>query len=251
MLAEIRRLRKGARAPSETLLEMSKGATDESHAGPEQDAVAPLEPEIQAPALRRAVEVTGAAESETAGPSTNPEEAVQNPLLESRPWFFPLTPEMPTLISESTDVAFSTRLRQELTGIPQRHFLQAPSVSDEALAAFKSPTSWPAPSRCRFLLRVVFNTLCHRYYIAQKSSTTRLLEQAISDRTSCDVLSTCKLYALFALGELYSTRVCSSEEQFPGLDFYFSATRMLRTLSEQPRIDCVEILNMLVSIALR
>ncbi|TPX20710.1 hypothetical protein DIZ76_016605 [Coccidioides immitis] len=92
-------------------------------------------------------------------------------------------------------------------------------------------------SRCHSVL-----TACRRYYLVQRSSTLQLLEQAIHTPALCDIISICKLLALFALGEAYSTRTCLSEDQFPGIGYYVSATRMLRVLSEQPRIDCVEIM---------
>ncbi|EFW19414.1 conserved hypothetical protein [Coccidioides posadasii str. Silveira] len=96
-------------------------------------------------------------------------------------------------------------------------------------------------SRCHSVL-----TVCRRYYLVQRSSTLQLLEQAIHNPALCDIISICKFLALFALGEAYSTRTCLSEDQFPGIGYYVSATRMLRVLSEQPRIDCVEIMVALV-----
>ncbi|KAG8361930.1 hypothetical protein FVEN_g240 [Fusarium venenatum] len=131
--------------------------------------------------------------------TTESVDTIRNPLFDDRPWFFPLTFEMPILIGEATDVAFATRFRQEILGKSQNHF---PRLQN-------------------------------------------LLEQAIRNPATCDLLSACKLFALFALGEAYSTRTCQAEENFPGIRYYISATRMLRVLCEEPKIDCVEIMVML------
>ena len=172
---------------------------------------------------------------------------VNNPLLAERPWFEALTPEMPLLVSEATDVAFATRARQELADKKQRHFQRVEHVQDKAIMSlWNSECPWPSPSRSRFLLKVAFNTVCQRYHILHMSSTRESLEQMIREPAACDTTSTCKLSALFALGELFSSRTCVSDAQFPGLDYYVSSTRMLQAISEHPNIHCVEVLTMLV-----
>lgn len=175
-------------------------------------------------------------------------EGVRNPLLDEHPWFFTVTPEMPILVGEASDAAFATRIRQELLGKTQCHYPRTQNVRDETLCSlWHSENAWPTPSRARFLLKVVFSTVCRRYYLTRKSTTLRLLEQAISAPAQCDTLSICKLHALFALGEAYSTRICQSGNEFPGIMYYASATRILGVFSEQPRIDCVEVMLSLVS----
>ncbi|KAM5343461.1 hypothetical protein ACJ41O_011998 [Fusarium nematophilum] len=173
-------------------------------------------------------------------------EAVRNPLLEDRPWFFSLTPEMPMLVEEAADAPFATRFRQELSGKSQRHIPRTEHVADDTIMSlWNSECSWPTPSKARFLLKVALNTVCKRYYLVRRSTTLRLLEQAIHNPSVCDLLLSCKLFALFALGELYSTRTSPTENQPPGIMYYLSANQMLRLLSERPRIDCVEVLLML------
>ncbi|KAH7490962.1 hypothetical protein FOMA001_g3877 [Fusarium oxysporum f. sp. matthiolae] len=188
-----------------------------------------------------------AADAAVANPATwESGEAVRNPLLDEPPWFVALAPEIPVLIGEATDVAFATRLRQGLLGTSQNYFPRTQYIHDETLIfLWHSDCPWPSPSRARFLLKVAFSTVCQRFYLVRKSSTIQLLEQAIHNHATCDMLSICKLYALFALGEVYSTRTYPSEDKFPGIAYFVSATRMLRVLSEQPRLECVEIILML------
>ncbi|CAH0023712.1 unnamed protein product [Clonostachys rhizophaga] len=187
-----------------------------------------------------------ASDAVLATPGTESGDCLQNPVLGNQPWFLNLTPEMPLLIGEATDVAFATRFRQELSGASQNHLPRVDYVQDDIISSLgESKLSWPTPSRARFLLKVCFNTVCRRHYLVRKSSTAQLLEEAIRNPAACDKLSVCKLFALFALGEIYSTRTCISGDTFPGILYYLSASRMLSVLSEQPRIDCVEIMMML------
>ncbi|QVM13030.1 hypothetical protein D8B26_007646 [Coccidioides posadasii str. Silveira] len=98
------------------------------------------------------------------GPATLAAETgdgVRNPLLDERPWFFPLTSEMPILVGEATDVAFATRFRQELLGNSQSHFLRTQNVHDETICSqWNSEYPWSTPSRARFLLKVSLSTYC-------------------------------------------------------------------------------------------
>jgi hypothetical protein len=229
LLAEIRRLRGAVHSTANvTVTQPDARAPVESETFPSVPVASPT-----LDALPRAPE-TG--------------DDVQNPLLRDRPWFFTPTPEMPILIGEATDVAFATRFRQDLMGDSQKHFARTQNVQDEVILSLCSlDCPWPTPSRARFLTKVMLNTACRRYYLVRKSTTLRLVEQAIANPALCDLMSTCKLFAVFALGELYSRRTCQSAEDFPGVNYYVAASRMLRMISEQPRIDCVEIMMMLVS----
>ncbi|CAG8149300.1 unnamed protein product [Penicillium olsonii] len=185
------------------------------------------------------------AQDAVTGPSRPLEitEGVRNPLVDESPWFFTMTPEMPILVGEASDSAFATKIRQELLGKAQCHYPPTQTVRDETLCSlWHLGTDWPTPSRARFLLKVVFSTVCRRYYLTRKSTAIRLLEQAIREPNQCDLLSVCKLHALFALGEVYSTRTRHPDNEFPGIIYYASATRMLRLFSEQARIECIEIM---------
>jgi hypothetical protein len=177
-------------------------------------------------------------------------ETERNPLLEDRPWFISLTPEMPVLVEEATDVAFATRFRQALSGKTQSHFPRT-QYAPNPTSAFVTPISFPrpTPARARVLVKVALNTICRRYHIVRKSVALALLDQFIWNPAQCDAISTCKLFALFALGEVYSARSAFPGAKFPGIDYYNQATNVFRVLSERPRIECVEILAMLVSLS--
>ena len=60
-------------------------------------------------------------------------------------------------------------------------------------------------------------------------------------------LSRSKLWALFALGELYSSRAIPRGKRYPGLDYFAKATRVLRVVCERPSLDAIELRLLLVS----
>lgn len=154
---------------------------------------------------------------------------------------------MPIHVSEATDAAFATRFRQALSDAPHRHIPRTHYESDEALMVLSdSVCPWPAPAQARFLVQVALNTVLKRYHIVRKSTVLEGLEKAIQNPAVCDRLLICKLWALFALGVIYSTKAASSESSFPGIAYFARASRMLYATTERPRLDSIEIMLLLV-----
>lgn len=181
---------------------------------------------------------------------TESQETVQNPLVEDRPqgWFFPMSSlDMPIHISEAADAAFATRFREALT--PQStHIPRTSYVRDDALILLaESQFSWPAPARARFLVKVALDTVCQYYHIVLKSAVLDALEKTIKNVNDSERLIRCKLLALFALGEAYSSRVATQEATFPGLQYFAQARRMVSIPAERPTMHTVEIALLLVS----
>ncbi|KAF5683803.1 c6 transcription factor [Fusarium circinatum] len=244
LLDEIERLQEAIQAPKVTHAD-TVGGSSRAQSSNSSSALTDSSSTASAPSPRpsrsQATDAAGATQA-----TWEPGEAVRNPLLDDPPWFIAMAPEIPVLIGEATDVAFATRLRQGLLGTSQNYFPRTQYINDDTLILLgHSDCPWPSPSRARFLLKVAFSTVCQRFYLVRKSCTIQLLEQAIHNQATCDMLSICKLYALSALGEAYSMRTYTSEDRFPGIAYFVSATRMLRVLSEQPRLECVEIILML------
>lgn len=177
------------------------------------------------------------------------QETVQNPLVEDRPqgWFFPMSSlDMPIHISEAADAAFATRFREALTP----HSVHIPRTSyarDDALIMLsESHFDWPSPARARFLVKVALSTVCQYYHIVLKSTIMNALEKAVKNVNDVDRLTRCKLLALFALGEVYSSRVAAQEATFPGLSYFAQARRMVSIPAERPTLHAVEIALLLV-----
>ncbi|TEA17097.1 putative transcriptional regulatory protein [Colletotrichum sidae] len=168
--------------------------------------------------------------------------AVQAPSLDERPWFFDMNiPHTPILIGEASDAAFATRFRQAISTGDHSHIPRVNYATDEKLLTLSDlDCPWPSPARARFLVSGALRYVSRSYHIVRKSVILEGLEQTLQNPTESDSLLKSKLWALFAIGAMYSTRSATSEH-FPGMGYFARATRILRIVSERPRIDVVEL----------
>ncbi|KAI8282370.1 hypothetical protein K4K56_011147 [Colletotrichum sp. SAR 10_98] len=169
--------------------------------------------------------------------------AVPAPSLDQRPWFFDMNiPHTPILIGEASDAAFATRFRQAIATGDHSHIPRVNYATDERLLALSDvDCPWPSPARARFLVGVALRYVSRCYHIIRKSLVLDGLEQTLQNPSESDTLLKSKLWALFAIGAMYSTRSATSERDFPGMGYFARATRVLRIVSERPRIDVVEL----------
>jgi hypothetical protein len=182
--------------------------------------------------------------------SETTDEPSQNPLLDKKPWFLPInTSKVPILIGEVADAVFATRLRQLITGKTLSHIPRiAYPAHDRILELAKIEIPHPRASHARFLLRVALKFLEGSFHIVRKSLVSDLLEQFLRLPQSLDSLSTCKIFALLALGELHSSRFQNPETQLAGLAYYGHASRAHGLLEERPCVDSIEVSLILVSL---
>ncbi|KAI8287923.1 hypothetical protein K4K60_011811 [Colletotrichum sp. SAR11_57] len=169
--------------------------------------------------------------------------AVPAPSLDQRPWFFDMNiPHTPILIGEASDAAFATRFRQAIATGDHSHIPRVNYATDERLLALSDvDCPWPSPARARFLVGVALRYVSRCYHIIRKSLILDGLEQTLQNPSESDTLLKSKLWALFAIGAMYTTRSATSERDFPGMGYFARATRVLRIVSERPRIDVVEL----------
>ncbi|CAM1501485.1 Fc.00g034690.m01.CDS01 [Cosmosporella sp. VM-42] len=165
------------------------------------------------------------------------------PRLEDRPWFLNINiPHTPILIGEASDVAFSSRFRQAISNAQHNHIPRVNYATDEHLIALSDvDCPWPSPARARLLVNVALKYVSRCYHIVRRSLILEGLEQSLQNPNPSDSLFNSKLWALFAIGEMYSTRTAVVERNFPGIGYFARATRVLRIVSERPRIDAIEI----------
>lgn len=127
------------------------------------------------------------------------------------------------------------------------HFPRVNFPSDEQLLALSdAQVPWPTPARARLLVRAAINSICRCYYIVRRSSTLHELEGAIQSPSQTGLRSKSKLWVMFAIGEMYTTRNSASERIFPGVQYFCKAMNILRVVSERPSVDIVEIQLLLV-----
>ncbi|QKX60071.1 uncharacterized protein TRUGW13939_07213 [Talaromyces rugulosus] len=175
----------------------------------------------------------------------NEETAVlaQCPVLAEVPWFVNADSlHTPILVAEASDSAFATRWRQAMSNAQHGHLPRVNFPSDEQLLALSdAECPWPTPARAHLLVRAALNGIGRCYHIIRRSSISQELERTIQNHSQTGLLSKSKLWAVFAIGEIYTTRHSALERGFPGLHYFCKAMNILRIVSERPSVDMVEI----------
>ncbi|PYI11498.1 fungal-specific transcription factor [Aspergillus sclerotiicarbonarius CBS 121057] len=172
---------------------------------------------------------------------------VQNPLLGDRAWFYPYdTSAPPIYMGDAACTAFATRLRQFLTGDPNTAHVARTQYTPES-SLLQGAAEWPGLAQSRLLIRIAFNQLSRVYHLFLRKSTLEQLESVYRTPTLRDDPSImCKLFALFALGEVYSSRANPSPTcRVPGTKYYVRAMSLIPILPERPGVIHVESLLLL------
>ncbi|KAI1451905.1 fungal-specific transcription factor domain-containing protein [Annulohypoxylon moriforme] len=176
----------------------------------------------------------------------------QNPLLDEKPWFLTInSSSVPILIGEVADAAFATRFRQLLKGQALGHIPRISYPGNDQIAELAcNGCPRPPPTYAHFLIRAALKGLDGLFHIVQNSYVWELLKQFLQTPQSINSLSECKILALFALGELYSSRSQTQSTRIPGLAYFSHASRAHGKLEERPCVDSIEISLLLCLYAL-
>ncbi|RAH84513.1 hypothetical protein BO86DRAFT_397346 [Aspergillus japonicus CBS 114.51] len=159
--------------------------------------------------------------------------------MDERPWFLPVnSSRIPILIGEVADPAFATRIRQTISTRPQSHIPRTAYPADDLVPDCAIPKLNHV--HARVLLKTALAYFDGRYHIVRKSATWALFEKYIQAPASLDPLSKCKIFALFAFGELCSSQGKSSSDGVPGMAFFKEASKAYGVLHERPTTDYVE-----------
>jgi proline utilization trans-activator len=183
---------------------------------------------------------------DSAGNDNATVESNQDLAPDSQSWFVDIDfTHAPAPINDATDTAFATRFRQVLLDPQDVEYKYIPRIdyaADELVMTLAdAPCPWPTPSRARFLVEVALRFVNRCFHIVRRSTILDSLELSLSNRNWRDLTLKCKLWALFGIGELYSSRSLPPDGQFPGLPYFTKALRMLCYMSERPTLDLLEI----------
>jgi hypothetical protein len=178
------------------------------------------------------------------------ESATECPALADTPWFVNThVSHPPILIAEASDSAFATRFRQALSNSQHNHIARIDFPSDQHLLSLSdTDCPWPRPALAQLLVGIALKCLGRCYHIVRRSSVLEELEYITKSNTSPGLFTKCKLWALFAIGEIYAARNSVGEKEFPGIKYFAKAARALCVVSERPNCDMVEIWLLLVSV---
>ncbi|CAI6025996.1 unnamed protein product [Clonostachys chloroleuca] len=171
------------------------------------------------------------------------EPSVAEPSMDEQPWFLSINiPHTPILVGEASDLGFATRFRQSLLSDTHGHIPRLNYPSDEQLLGLsEAECAWPPASKARMLLHVAFRHVSGHYHIVRKSQILRGLENVLQNPASASFFMKSKLWALFAIGELYSAHTVNKVYGYPGMLYFAKATKGLAVISERPHIDAIEI----------
>ncbi|CAG8056975.1 unnamed protein product [Penicillium salamii] len=174
---------------------------------------------------------------------------VQNPMIGKRAWFQPYDPSLPPIhICEAACTAFATRIRRVLTkSEATSHIARTQYTWESTLMSMRNPgIQWPSLPQARLLIQVVFSQVTRVYHVVLRRSTLDQLEDAYRKANFNDPVLTCKFFALFALGEVYSARSNSSIDcKVPGVAYYVNAIMLIPILPERPSLTHIESLLIL------
>lgn len=187
----------------------------------------------------------------TSGNTPRADNADLNPLVEEQAWFVSLdASDLPIHIGDAADAAFATRFRQALTSQPVNHIPRTHYLDDDSLRALSEQSpEWPSASRLRFLVDVALKTISKRWHIVRPSNVLSSVEKLLKDHSSCHWLTQCKLWALMAIGEAFSSRCTLPDSPFPGAKYWTKAKTVIRIAPERPQLEVVEIYLLLVWLA--
>ncbi|KAF7595929.1 hypothetical protein BBP40_004075 [Aspergillus hancockii] len=184
------------------------------------------------------------------GPADENDPNIPNPLMKDRAWFQAHDGSaLPIYVSEVACTAFATRLCQCLKGdgalishIPRTRYIE------EAALYLRShvEVQWPSLIRARLLVNTALGHANPPFHLALRKSTVDHLQYIYQRETFHDPVLMCKYFALFALGEVYSTpSSLSNHGTVPGTAYYARAVSLIPLLPERPSMPHIEALVIL------
>ncbi|KAL3417413.1 fungal specific transcription factor domain-containing protein [Phlyctema vagabunda] len=191
----------------------------------------------------RSSPVNGNPSPSQAEQSSDPDADVRNPLIEDRAWFVPCTSSSPPVyIGEAACTAFATRLRQSLDQSATTHRPRTSYVKDdEIILASKRDVSWPTRMQAQLLVKIALAHVGRSYHLTLVKSTLKRLDQVYQESNFNDPMFTCKFFALFGLGEVYSNRTPKHpEDVVHGLRYFLKASSLVQIFPERATIDHIE-----------
>ena len=115
-------------------------------------------------------------------------------------------------------------------------------------------SEWQLPNRtyAKMLVKIMLRFVGNDYHFIMKKSFMNRLEETYRDQTYDDPIFLCRLFGVFALGELYSKKSAATAKgkTVPGTNYFLQAVSLLQDLHEEADIEYIETLLILVCISL-
>lgn len=105
-----------------------------------------------------------------------------------------------------------------------------------------------SPTQARFLVRAALANIDRSHHIVRKSLVWASLDRFIEAPKTLDLLGRCKIFALCALGELYTSHCKAPDNNIPGIAYFSLAFKAYGYLLERPCLDSIEVTLLLVGL---
>jgi proline utilization trans-activator len=156
-------------------------------------------------------------------------------------------------VGSTACIAFASKVRAQNNEPSQplhRHYYNHVSLSRLSTASLTN--MWfnlPDKGYARLLVQVVFRFIGADYYFFLKKSFLEQLEATYRDPVNADPVWLTKMFTVLALGELYSSAMSpmTNNGRTPGMQFFQQAMRVLQDLYEDPTVEYIEVLLLIVS----
>lgn len=175
---------------------------------------------------------------------------VANPLLEIPDGLFAgQQSTQPVYVGEASCTAFGDRLLQCVN--KKYSTISCNTMPDHVThPAFNRLLSkdFQLPNRIQahLLVRRAQTFIGHNYHLLEKKTFFEKLDRAYNSQPPSDMLFICHLFAVLALGELYSNcKTTSADNRVPGTNWFIQAVSLLQDLYEVASIEQVQILLLL------
>lgn len=114
------------------------------------------------------------------------------------------------------------------------------------LRASRTDCQLPNRSDAQLLVRVVLRFIGADYHLLRRKSFLERLDETYRLDVLNDPIWLCRLFTVFALGEIYTVR-SSKPKGVPGISFFLKALEYFQDLYEEPTVEYIETLVLLVS----
>ncbi|TVY36614.1 putative transcriptional regulatory protein [Lachnellula subtilissima] len=152
----------------------------------------------------------------------------------------------PTYVGEAACTTFGGRLRQFLVGEDSPVVPRRPKYYKHSrmLRASRTDCQLPNRSDAQLLVRVVLRFIGADYHLLRRRSFLERLDETYRLDVLNDPIWLCRLFTVFALGEIYTVR-SSKPKGVPGISFFLKALEYFQDLYEEPTVEYIETLVLL------
>jgi proline utilization trans-activator len=181
----------------------------------------------------------------------DPDVDIRNPLIGDKAWFVKdQGSTQPVYIGEAACTAFGTRLRQFLNGNEPVAPLPRSVYTTDAVLLPTPALMCQLPNRIYAdrLIKEALRFLGNDYHLMLRKTTAAKLDALYSGQGSDGQVFLCKIFAIFAMGEMYCNRRAKASE-IPGTEFFIQAMKLSRDIHihEEATVSYIETLLILVS----